>query len=404
MGSDPVYVVGVERVVIVGAGTFGASLAWWLAGRGDEVVLVDQFEPGDARATSGGETRLIRCSHGPSSDYAAMARRARTLWRELERESGTELLVETGVSWFAHRDDGWEAESERVLTELDIPTERWSVEQAARRFPSFKGDDLAWVLHEPEAGVLRAQKAVQTLAAQAVARGATLVRGRATPAGGAVRLDGTTPPGAAVRPDGATPAGAAVRFDGTTLEGDRVVWSCGGWLSVLFPELVTLRVTRQELFFFGGGPAWKDAPGWVDYDRATYGTGDVDGLGVKVATDHEGPPLHPDAELPPATRDTERRTRAYAADRFPALADAPLTGSKCCRYELTPDSHFIAAPHPEHDGVWLVGGGSGHGFKHGPAMAERLATAWDGGTPLPERFALGERVAGTSFRSAGSNV
>ena len=130
-------------------------------------MLVDQFEPGDVRATSGGETRLIRCTHGANPDYAAMARRAWALWRELETESGAALLTECGVSWFAHRDDGWEAESERVLRELGIPTERWSVEEAAARFPSFDGSDLAWVLHEPEAGVLRAQTAVQTLAGQA---------------------------------------------------------------------------------------------------------------------------------------------------------------------------------------------------------------------------------------------
>ena len=94
------------RVIIVGAGTFGASLAWWLSGRGDEVVLVDQFEPGDRRATSGGETRLIRCAHGAESDYTAMARRAWTLWRELEQESGVDLLTETGVCWFAHAKNG----------------------------------------------------------------------------------------------------------------------------------------------------------------------------------------------------------------------------------------------------------------------------------------------------------
>ncbi|HET6550982.1 MAG TPA: FAD-dependent oxidoreductase, partial [Solirubrobacter sp.] len=129
-----------ERVVIVGAGTFGASLAWRLAGRGDEVVLVDQFEPGDPRATSGGETRLIRCSHGADADYTAMARRARTLWRELEAESGADLLVECGVSWFAHRDDGWEADSLRVLESLSIPAERLEVAEAAARFPSFRGD------------------------------------------------------------------------------------------------------------------------------------------------------------------------------------------------------------------------------------------------------------------------
>jgi sarcosine oxidase len=370
-----------EKVVIVGGGTFGASLAWWLAGRGDEVVLVDQFEPGDARATSGGETRLIRCSHGADADYTAMARRARTLWRELERESGTDLLTESGVSWFAHREDGWEAESEQTLDALDIPTERWSVEDAAKRFPSFRGDDLTWILHEPEAGVLRAQKAVQTLAEQAAQRGARIVRSRAVPDGDRVRLG-----------------------DGGVLEADRIVWSCGGWLAGLFPEHVKLRVTQQELFFFEGGPAWRDTPAWVDYDRATYGTGDLDALGVKVAWDAEGPALDPDADLPPATPQTEQLTRGYAADRFPALAQAPLVGSKCCRYELSADSHFIAAPHPEHPAHWIVGGGSGHGFKHGPAMAERLATAWDGGTALPPHFALGERSKGASFRSAGSNL
>jgi glycine/D-amino acid oxidase-like deaminating enzyme len=192
--------------------------------------------------------------------------------------------------------------------------------------------------------------------------------------------------------------------DGTVLEADHVVWSCGGWLAQLFPGLVQLTVTRQELFFFEGGGAWADAPGWVDYDRATYGTGDVDALGVKVAWDAEGPPLDPGAELPPASAEIEALTRGYAADRFPALAEAPLTGSKTCRYELSPDSHFIAAPHPEHPSVFIVGGGSGHGFKHGPAMAERVAAAWDGGAALPARFALGKRARGTSLRSAGSNL
>jgi sarcosine oxidase len=369
-----------ERVVIVGAGTFGASLAWWCARRGDEVVLVDQFEPGDVRATSGGETRLIRCTHGADADYAAMARRARTLWRELEQESGETLMTECGVSWFAHREDGWEAESLRVLTGLGIPAERLSVEDAAARFPSFKGDDLAWVLHEPEAGVLRAQTAVQTLARRAQAHGARIVRARATP------------------------DGDRVAAGGETLEADRVVWACGGWLAGLFPEHVTLRVTRQELFFFDGGPAWRDAPGWVDYDDAFYGTGDVDALGVKVAWDQEGPPLDPDADLPGPSEEVERTSREYAAKRFPALAGAPLTGSKRCRYEISPDSHFIAAPHPGHEHVWLVGGGSGHGFKHGPAMAERLASAWRGDKRLPPRFALGQRAYAASLRSAGSNL
>jgi sarcosine oxidase len=96
--------------------------------------------------------------------------------------------------------------------------------------------------------------------------------------------------------------------------------------------------------------------------------------------------------------------RAYMRDRFPALAEAPLAEARSCRYELSPDSHFVAAPHPAHPRVWLVGGGSGHGFKHGPAMAERLAAALVAGAPLPSRFALGERPHARSLRTAGSGV
>jgi glycine/D-amino acid oxidase-like deaminating enzyme len=362
-------------VVIVGAGSFGASLAWWLSRAGEAVTLVDQLEPGDRRASSGGETRLLRCGHGDEADYTAMALRARTLWRELEADSGEELLVECGVAWFAHGDHGWETQSERTMAELGIPTERVD---GADLYPSFRGDDLAFVLLEPEGGVLRAQRGVRALVAQAAAAGARMVRGRARPQGR-----------------------AAVLEDSTRLEGDVVIWACGSWLRGLFGELVPLTVTAQEQLFFDGGPGWH-APAWVDYARAMYGTGDIDGLGVKAALDVEGPPLDPDAELADTTT-TEPDVRAYLSDRFPALARVPLARARSCRYELTPDTDFIAAPHPEQPGVWLVGGGSGHGFKHGPALAERLADAIAQGARLPDSFALGGRTRVRSLRTAGAD-
>ena len=154
------------EVVIVGAGTFGASLAWLLAREGEDVTLVDQFEPGDTRASSGGETRLMRCSHGANAEYTASARRARTLWRELEAESGEALYEECGMAWFAHGEDGWEASSERTLTSLEIPCERVN---AADLYPSVA--PTAFTLFEPEAGVLRAQRAVRALATQVAAHG-----------------------------------------------------------------------------------------------------------------------------------------------------------------------------------------------------------------------------------------
>ncbi len=230
------------------------------------------------------------------------------------------------------------------------------------------GDDLAFTLLEPEAGVLRAQRAVRALATRAGARGARLVR-------------------AAARPDGSS----AVLDDGTRLEGDAVVWATGVWLAELFEGLVSLRVTRQEVLLFDGGPAWRAGqPAWVDYDGAMYGTCDIDELGFKASLDREGPPISPSDELP-ERGDTEAEVRAYLSRRFPALEGAALNYARSCRYELTPDTRFIASAHPEHERVWLVGGGSGHGFKHGPALAETVAEALRNGSALPERFGLGER-------------
>ena len=372
----------VHSAVVVGAGTFGASLAWRLAREGVAVTLVDQYEPGDTRSTSGGESRLIRSGHGADALYTASARGARALWRELEAESGEDLLVESGLTWFAHAEDGWEAATMRAFAAQGIPYERLAAEEGAGLFPSWSPSGLAFLLHEPEAGVLRAQRAVRALARQAAAHGAAVVRARATPDGDVVRLD-----------------------DGRTLEADAVVWCCGAWLGGLFPGVAPVSSTCQELYFFAGGPAWRAAgvPAFVDYDAAIYGTRDLDELGVKAASDHDGPPLAPDAPLPPASSAGEAAVRAFLAERFPALAAAPLTAAKTCRYELTPDGHFLAARHPEQPSVWLLGGGSGHGFKHGPAMAERLAAALRDGADLPARFGLGERVPGRSVRTAGGS-
>jgi sarcosine oxidase len=369
------------EVVIVGAGTFGGSLAWWLARSGDSVTLVDQFEPGDLRASSGGEARFYRCAHGPDTEYTAMARRARALWHELEEESGQELLVECGFAWFAHREDGWEAASERTLIAQGIPVEHLDTSSAAELYPTFGGDDLAFVLYEPDGGVLRAERSMKTLAAQAVSHGARIVRGRA-------------------RPEGAT----VVLEDSTRLHGDVIIWACGPWLPKLFPDLVSLRVTQQEVLFFDGGPAWRapDIPVWVDYEQSRCGTADIDDAGVKAFTDDEGPELDPDAELPTTTR-TEEFVRTYLGRRFPALAEAPLLRSRSCRYELTADTRLIGAPHPDQPSVWIVGGGSGHGLKLGPPMAERVATAIAAGATLPAGFALGQRSGSESLRTASSS-
>ena len=359
-------------VVVIGAGVIGSALALRMAREGWAVTLVDAHEPGHARAASAGDSRLIRYSHGADRWYTRSAWRARSLWREIEEQAGTELLVPAGLVWLARRGDGWEADSERVLAEEGVPARRLDPEEAAGLFPSLSVEDLSFALLETEAGVLRARRAVRAVVGLARDAGAEVAIGRADP----------------LRPPRA----------------DRVVWACGSWLSGLFPEHVLTRVTKQDYFMFGAGAEWRTpgVPAWVDYDGAFYGLGDLDGRGVKVAPDREGEPFDPENGRRAADPEGERAAREYLAHRFPALADAPLIGTRTCQYAVSADSGFIAAPHPEDESAWLVGGDSGHAFKHAPALAERLL-AWVSGEEAPDpRFGLGQREPGRSLRTAGT--
>jgi sarcosine oxidase len=201
----------------------------------------------------------------------------------------------------------------------------------------------------------------------------------------------------------ARPDGSALMLDGERLEADLVVWACGAWLASLFPGVVELRVTRQDVVFFDTPAEWSapGVPGYADYDGAGYGLGRLDGHGMKVALDFDGPPVDPDRRPDAAAPESERAAREYLALRFPALADVLIERTKVCHYSMTGDMSFLVGRHPEHERVWLVGGGSGHGFKHGPAIAEQAVAAMTGRAAPEPRFAIGPRSGGRSLRTAG---
>ena len=363
--------------MIVGAGVFGASLAHRLAGSGWDVTLVEQYAPGDVRAASGGENRLIRCSHGGDAWYTRSAKRALELWREVERETGRELFVPCGVVWLFGESLEWAEASERALRDEGLEPEILDPGEAGRFFPSFNPEGISRVLYEPQAGVLRARDATRALADQAVARGARIVNGKA-------QADGPK-----------------IVVDGQALEADVVVWAGGAWLASLFPNLVDLTVTRQDVFFYGAPPEWQApaVPAWVEFDGSVYGVGDLDGRGFKVAPDEPGPPFDPDADDRRVSPDTERIANDALSRRFPALAGAPLVGTRACPYSLTRDHNFLIAPHPEHDRVWLLGGGSGHGFKHGPALAEYTERLLTGAEQADAKFGLDRPKKGGGLRT-----
>lgn len=366
--------------VIVGAGVFGAATALALTRRGWRVTVLERATPGHVGASSGGDSRLLRSSHGEERWYTQLAWDGRSGWRALEADAGREVLVETGVVWFARDEHGWEADSAQVCAELGIPVERLSGDRVAELFPSVRIDDLAFGLWEPHAGVLRARVGVQAMVDLAVRAGATVRTGVTARA---------------------TAAGAVDVGDGPR-RADRTVWACGPWLPMLFGDRLDLTVTQQDACYFTTSAQWRAdrVPAWVDFAGAAYGTGDLDGHGFKCSTDRQGPPFDPDRDdrLPlPAHLDAAREILRH---RFPALAGAPLAGTRTCQYTTTADTEFLIAP-LDTETVWVAGGGSGHAFKHGPALGELVADMIDGSRAPDARFALSPRTSAGSLRTAG---
>ena len=376
--ASPRRTIAPLRVAVVGAGAFGGWTALQLRRAGVDVTLVDAWGPGNARASSGGETRVIRTIYGSSRKYVEMAARALTLWAEWDRDRHASFYTRTGVLWLMRSDDSYARQSLPFLRELGLECDVLDVSAAAKRWPQISFEDITKVYFEREGGYLMARGACDAVARELVRLGGTY-RQAAVASVGAV----------GGRPD--------VRLtDGTSLRADRYVFACGPWLGSLFPDVIGGRVqpTRQEVFYFGtpaGDERFVDPhiPVWVDAgDRFVYGIPGNAHRGFKVADDTRGPAFDPTNGNRDPSKDGERALRAFVARRFPALKDAPLLGAEVCQYENSPDGHFIIDRHPAMRDVWMAGGGSGHGYKMGPALGEILARQVRDDGPADPFFAL----------------
>ncbi len=373
------------HVAVVGAGAFGGWSALALLRRGARVTLLDAWGPGNARASSGGETRVIRGFYGPDRIYLDWVVRAFTMWREQERRWGRPLYRRTGALWMFRGDDGYARTSLPLAREAGLPATRLDLGEARRRFPQVELEGVRSVYFEEEAGYLLARRACRSVLEVFLAEGGAYREAWALP--GALAGGRLAP---------------LLLGDGSTLAADAYVFACGPWLGKLFSEGVGGRVrpTRQEIFFFGtppGDPRFRDdrLPVWIDFgERVFYGIPGNEARGFKVADDTRGEPFDPDAGERVPSPEALGRARRVLAERFPALAGAPLLESRVCQYENSPDGHFLIGRHPGAGNAWLVGGGSGHGFKLGPAVGEHAAALVTGEAEPIAMFAPDRPIAG----------
>jgi monomeric sarcosine oxidase len=367
-------------VAVIGAGVFGAWTAWHLARRGKRVLLADAYGPGNARASSAGESRIIRMGYGADELYTRLSVRSLALWKEFFAATGEKLFHETGVLWLAGKDDSRVRQAAEVLGRCGVAFEELNRAQLEKRYPQIGLDGITKGLLEPHSGVLMARRAVAAVAEDAQRIGVEY------------RTEQIA------EPWGSGKISAVTTSSGERIEAGAFVFACGAWLGKLFPEILGERIfpSRQEVFFFGvpAGDARFAPPAlptWLFQEDEIYGMPDLESRGLKIAVDRHGERVDPDTQSRLASAKGAEEARRFVEQRFPALRGAPIVETRVCQYENTWNGDFLIDRHPQMGNVWFVGGGSGHGFKHGPAVGQYVAERILGGGEEEARFSLASK-------------
>lgn len=359
----------------------GGAALYQLAKRGTRVLGIDRFAPPHEQGSSHGDTRITRLAIGEGAYYTPLVKRSHEIWREIEGETGADLLTQCGELIISSDDRKSSVHVEdffqntiNAARDHGIAHERLDASQIRSRFPQFNVQDTERGYFEPEAGFVRPEACIGAQLSLAEKRGAEIRRGET------VFVFGTTP------------HGVTVKTDKGFYQADRLVVAAGAWLPKLLggPFEKLLKIYRQVLHWFetDGEPsrfAPQNFPVFIwelpDAHQGIYGFPAVDG-GLKVATEQYGETTSPDT----VSRDVDPREIAQMYENFvrPYLKNVSPRSvkAKACLYTVTPDAGFILDRLPQSERIIVASCCSGHGFKHSAAIGEILADMAQG-RPTP---------------------
>jgi len=370
-------------MVVVGDGVFGVWVALCFVGRGQRVLLVDAYGPGNARSSAAGESRIIRMGYGADEIYTRWSQRSLAQWKEFFGFKRPGLFHQTGVLWLGGEGDARTRETAATLTRCGVAFEELDRGELEKRYPQIGLDGIVAGLLEPDSGVLIARRAVAAVAEEVVVRGAEY------------RVAEIVTP---LPPQGSGRLASIATRGGEKIVADQFVFACGAWLGKVFPDVLGERIfpSRQEVFFFGvpaGDMRFSPSalPTFLFQRDESYGMPDLEGRGFKIALDRHGVRVDPDTQSRIVTQEAAEEVRRYVGRRFPGLRDAPIVETRVCQYENTSSGDFLIDRHPEMENVWFVGGGSGHGFKHGPAVGEYVVGRILDGVEGEARFSMSSK-------------
>lgn len=376
--TDSIDTARAYDVLVVGAGVFGIWTASYLHRAGKRVAVIDSVGPAHSAASSGGESRVTRCGYGAEDLYTDWACRSMEEWRALSERAALPLFHEMGILWIHGDGEEFFEANARMLARHNVPFTRWPARELMARFPVLHVavDEVGFF--EPRGGGLMARRAVQQIAVELEAAGVSFLQGQVKPIRGDAGVAGALP--------------SVTTVAGDLIEAEQFVVACGPWLDRVCPDAMAGRlfVTRQDVVYFavdrtrtGALPVWADLP--------FYGLPSLEGRGFKVANDTHGPEVNVIEVDRRASPEAEIQARALLARRFPSIAESPLSETRVCQYENSSNGDFVLDQHPGLENVWLAGCGSGHGFKHGPAVGAHLAGLVLGTEQKIARFSLGSK-------------
>jgi sarcosine oxidase len=356
------------RTIVVGLGAFGSALAAELAQRGSTVLGIDRWRPPHTLGSSHGGSRIIRKVYFEDPLYVPLLERAYEGWRRLEAARGLDLFHETGSLTMGPERGQLVPGAEASANLHHLHRELLGAEEVMRRFPNFRVPDGTVATYDPEAGVLRPERAIQAQLDRAREGGAELHFGEA------------------VRRWEEAADGLVVHTERESYRADGLVLAAGAWAGELagasespLPEGLEIERAVQHWFEPVAGTARRFAIGvqpafvWeLDDGLIWYGLPDLEG-GMKVALHYAGERVARVAEVRREVEasdvaDLEGLLRRYLPDAL-----GKHRGSKVCLYTVTGDTHFRIDHLPGARRVLVVSACSGHGFKFAPAVGELVA-------------------------------
>jgi glycine/D-amino acid oxidase-like deaminating enzyme len=366
------------KIIVVGAGAFGGWTALSLLRKGFDVKLLDAWGPGNARSSSADETRVIRSTYGGNKTYFDLNVRALQLWKEYQKLFNKRIFYDTGVLWLCYQDETPLVDESIPFAEShNMPYQRINLAALAERYPQINIADLHHAYYDPFGGYLLARQATQCVKELFVSEGGDYIQRNVS------------------MPD-KSGKGGIILSDRSRLKADAYVFACGSWLGHLFPDVLSDQITcsKQEVYYFGVpasvSESMENLPVWVDVDGHDhyYGIPGNGYRGFKIGVDIRGEAFDPTQSERILTPKALYRAREFLAHRFPHLKGAPLLEYRVCPYENSADGNFVFDTLPGSENVFVLGGGSGHGFKHGPALGELVADVLSGDRQAPPIFAL----------------